>query len=346
MPQLGTLEELPVDYLEKLKALNTMPLWPSLRSFLPYDVPTRQCQPALWRYADIRPQLMRAGDLTPIEMAERRVLMLCNPGYAPEEARATPSIYLGLQLIKPGETAPNHKHSPSAIRFIVEGDGAYTMVEGEKLPMEPGDLILTPAHLWHEHGHEGNGPVVWLDALDLPLIHWLEASYAIEGDSQAPNDKADASQTHYQRSGLLPYASLDRRPAKYPLRRYPWTEVRAALGELSSETSQGQPVRLAYINPETGSECLPILGFSALMLRPGEELSVPRRSSSAVLHAIEGDGTCLINEQTLSWTRHDTIAVPTHTPFMLANKSTKNPAYIFIVDDAPLQRRLGIFESF
>ena len=192
MSALGTMEELPESYRDALAAHALSPLWPALRAFLPHGMPARRCQPIHWRYEDIRPLLMEAGDLTPIEKAERRVLILANPSLDTETARATPTIYLGMQLIKPGEVAPNHKHSPSAIRFVMEGDGGYTVVEGEKLPMEPGDLILTPAGLWHEHGHSGTGPVVWLDALALPVVYAFEASYAKEGPSQTASIRADS----------------------------------------------------------------------------------------------------------------------------------------------------------
>src|SRR5262245_40710641 len=124
--QLGTLADLPADYVEDLAAMSVVPLWPSLRAVLPYGIPSRSTVPFAWRYADIRAPLMRAGELTPIEKAERRVLVLSNPGLGLERMMATPSIYLGLQLILPGETAPNHRHSPSAVRFVVEGTGGFT----------------------------------------------------------------------------------------------------------------------------------------------------------------------------------------------------------------------------
>ncbi len=346
MSQLGTLEELPLEYRQALTDINLGPLWPSLRSLVPFNRPARETQPTLWRYQDIRPLLLQAGELTPIEKAERRVLMLCNPGLGLENAMATPSIYLGLQLILPDEVAPNHRHSPSAIRFVVEGEGGYTTVEGEKLPMERGDLILTPSGLWHEHGHGGTGPVVWLDALDLPVVYRMEASYSIEGPPAKDNNAPDASQTTYRRAGLLPYKMLDEPRAKYPLLRYPWTEVRQSLMDLANGAGPGDMLHLAYINPHTGEECLPIMGFSALMLRPGEEISMPRRSASAVLHGIEGQGQAMIDEETLNWDEHDTIAVPTHAKLKIRNQSSKTPAFLFVVDDAPMQRKLGYYEEF
>ena len=128
-----------------------------MRAALPHDKPNRRTKPLVWRYAqDVRPYLLRAGELTPIEKAERRVLILSNPGLGLENMQATPAIFIGMQMILPGETAPNHKHSPSAVRFVVEGEGGFTVVGGEKMPMERGDLILTPSGLWHQHGHEGH----------------------------------------------------------------------------------------------------------------------------------------------------------------------------------------------
>ena len=116
---LGRLEDLPADYLQALTAQNTLPLWPSLRALLPRGRPSHATQPVHWRYRDIRPQLLRAGELTPIEKAERRVLVLANPGHGLENMKATATIYIGMQLILPGETAPNHRHTPSAVRFVV-----------------------------------------------------------------------------------------------------------------------------------------------------------------------------------------------------------------------------------
>lgn len=346
MTELGTLDELPLEYRQDLNEHNLLPLWPSLRNVLPYGRPVRNTMPVLWRYSDIRPRLLRAGELTPIEKAERRVLVLANPGLELDTMRATPTIYVGMQLILPGETARNHRHTPSAVRFVVEGTGAFTLVDGDKCPMHKGDLILTPSGLWHQHGHAGAGPVIWLDALDLPLIYAMEASCAIEGARQKPNDDLDASQTRYRRGGLVPYTALDRSRSEYPLLRYPWEEVRSALDALAAATPVGEPVQLAYVNPETGDECLPTLGFSALMMRPGEELRPTRRSASAVIHVVEGAGRAEIDDQTMTWGDNDTFAIPTHARVILNNSSTTEPAFLFMVDDAPLQRKLGFYETF
>ena len=342
---LGRLEDLPPEYLKAINDLSVAPLWPQLRGLLPRNQPVRHTQPFMWRYQDVRPHLLRAGELTPIEKAERRVLVLCNPGHGLDKLVATPSIYVGLQLILPGEVAPNHRHTPTAVRFVIEGEGGYTTVNGEKCPMHKGDLILTPALNWHEHGHEGSGPVVWLDALDLPFIYNLEASYAIEGPSQVVGAQLDASQNQYLRAGLLPYASLGQalRP-QYPQIRFPWRDVRQALGALATVTPAHEAVQLAYVNPETGRPCLPTLGFSAQQLRAGQDFSPRRRSASSVIHVIEGQGESEIDGVTLKWTEGDTLAVPTHAK--LTHRATGRAAYLFHVDDAPMQRALGFYEDF
>ncbi len=343
--QLGTLDELPPKYLDQLTAQNAKPLWPNMRDILPYGRPDTQTRPHVWRYKELRPLLLQAGELTPIEKAERRVLMLCNPGLDPLPF-ATASIFFGLQLILPGENAPNHKHSPTAVRLIIEGEGGFTTIEGQCCPMEKGDVILTPAGLWHEHEHRGKGPVVWLDALDAPLVVRLEASYCTEGTAQSATNRPDASQTRFRRSGLVPYETLGRAPRDYPLLRYPWAEVRDALEVIAGEAGHDEPVQLAYVNPETGRECMPILGFSAIMLRPGEELAPLRRSASTGFLAVGGKGEAEIDGITFTWEEDDVFVGPTHARIRLRNASSKAPAFLIQVDDAPMQRKLGFYEEF
>jgi gentisate 1,2-dioxygenase len=199
--------------------LNLVPLWPNLRAVLPPGKPRPKTRPTFWEYASIKPLLLRAGELTPIEKAERRVLVLANPGHGLENMQASSSIYLGMQLLLPGEWAPSHRHTPNAVRMIVEGEDAWTTVEGEKLPMSRGDLILTPTGLWHEHGHDGDKPVIWLDVLDLPLVYYLEASYHLNGGRQdVVPGRSDRS---YARGALMPTPAFSRSARRYPMLRYP-----------------------------------------------------------------------------------------------------------------------------
>ena len=342
MQELGRLEDLPEDYRSALTAQNLVPLWPSLRAVLPPGKPIPRTKPTCWPYKNLRPLLIQAGELTPIEKAERRVLVLANPGHGLEKMQASSTIYLGMQLLLPGEWAPAHRHTPNAVRMIVEGEGAYTTVEGEKCLMSRGDLILTPTGLWHEHGHDGDQPVIWLDVLDLPLVYYMEASYVTEGKPQPVT--SEGRDRAYQRGGVVPTPMFNRAQQAYPMLRYPWVDVRAALQALASSQPDIESVQVRYVNPETGADCQNILGYSALMLRPGERLALPARSTAMVFHQIEGGAEVSVPDHTFNLGEADTCCIPGYTPLTLVNHSKDLPAFLFIADDAPLQKKLGVYE--
>jgi gentisate 1,2-dioxygenase len=341
MNTLGRLDDLPVDYIAALKAQNLVPLWPSLRAVLPPARPRPNTRATHWSYEALRPLLLQAGELTPIEKAERRVLVLANPGHGLEKMQASAAIYLGMQLLLPGEWAPSHRHTPNAVRMIVEGEGAYTTVDGKKCPMRRGDLILTPTGLWHEHGHDGEQPVVWLDVLDLPLVHYLEASYHVEGRRQAV--QPPRSERRYGH-GVVPTPVFTREARPHPMLRYAWADTRATLAALAEDEPALEAVQVSYVNPETGADAQAILGFGALMLRPGQVLRLPARSPALVLHAIEGAATVQVQEQHLHLAEADTACVPGFAPLTLANASADTPAFLFLADEAPLHRALGLYE--
>lgn len=242
MQELGRLEDLPQDYRDELTGLNLVPLWPNLRAVLPPKVSTRKTRPTFWPYKSLRPLLLKAGELTPIEKAERRVPVLANPGLGLENMQASAAMYLGMQLLLPGEWAPAHRHTPNAVRVIVEGESAYTTVNGEKCLMRRGDLILTPTGQWHEHGHDGDQPVVWLEVLDLPLVYDMEASYHIDGARQAV--KPDRGDQVYAHGGMVPSVDFERADRPYPMQRYPRAEARAALTALAANQPELPSVQI------------------------------------------------------------------------------------------------------
>lgn len=343
MQSLGTLEDLPQSYRDKLTELNLVPLWPNMRAVLPHKVPSRKTQTLNWHFNELRPLLIEAGDLTPMEKAERRVLVLANPGHGLTNMQATPSIYMGLQLILPGETAPNHRHTPNAVRIIIEGEGATTIVDGEPCVMERGDLILTPSGKWHEHQHLGDGPIIWLDILDLPLIYQLEGSWAIEGKTQSRALKRDKSFAEYSAAGIVPEMDFQRENPNSPMLRYPWGKTRACLVEMAQHYSN-RPLRITYVNPENGASLFPSIGFGAMMLRPSETLSLPKRTTACVFHIVEGQGSLSVDtNNAIQWTEKDTLSAPGYTNITLKNSSHTEPAFIITADEAPLHRYLGIF---
>src|SRR5512145_2222565 len=191
-PSIGAARQ---ELYRRMDRSNLTPLWEVLHNLIPNE-PATPCKPALWKYRDARPYLMEAGKLITAKEAIRRVLILENPGMRGESC-ITQSLYAGLQLILPGEIAPSHRHTQTALRFIVEGTGAYTAVDGERVTMHPGDFIITPSWTWHDHGNPGSEPVVWLDGLDIPMVSMLDGGFMErypeetqpvlrrEGDSQA-----------------------------------------------------------------------------------------------------------------------------------------------------------------
>ena len=339
---LGRLEDLPQDYRDDLTQLNLVPLWPSLRAVLPPGVPTRATLAIHWPYATLKPLLLKAGELTPIEKAERRVLVLANPGHGLENMKASPAMYLGMQLLLPGEWAPSHRHTPNAVRMVVEGEGAWTTVDGEKCPMRRGDLILTPTGLWHEHGHDGTEPVIWLDVLDLPLAYYMEVSYHVNGERQAV--KPGRGDSAWTRAGVVPSPVFSRSDKRYPLLRYPWENTRAALQALASDQPDLACVQVTYVNPETGGDAQNILGFYALMLRPGQVLTLPARSPAQVFHLIEGGVDVAACGKHFALVEADTCCTHGFDPVTLTNRSADQAAFVFIADESPLHRKLGVYE--
>ena len=343
MNELGRLEDLPADYVAALRELNLVPLWPNLRAVMPAGTPRPRTQATHWSYEALRPLLLKAGTLTPIEKAERRVLVLANPGHGLDKMQASAAMYLGMQLLLPGEWAPSHRHTPNAVRMVVEGEGAWTTVDGERCEMKRGDLILTPTGLWHEHGHDGDEPVVWLDVLDLPLVYTLEASYHVNGTRQTVRPgRGDCA---YARGGVVPTPVFGRSGRAYPMLRYPWAETRAALEALAADRPELDAVQVTYVNPETGGDAENILGFHALMLRPGQTLKLPARSPAMVFHLIEGSADVAVEAQRFVLAEADTCCAPGYSAVTLVNRSAGTPAFVFVTDESPLHRKLGLYED-
>jgi gentisate 1,2-dioxygenase len=227
--------------------------------------------------------------------------------------------------------------------MIVEGEGAYTTVDGMKCPMSRGDLILTPTGLWHEHGHDGTDPVIWLDVLDLPLVYYMETSYHINGDRQTVVPGQGEKQ--YGRGGILPSPVFERSKKAYPMLRYAWSDAKAALVAMAEDEASVEAVQITYVNPETGGDAENILGFYALMLRPGQTLRLPARSPAQVFHVIEGSMEVKVLESSFILVEADTCCAPGYESVTLMNLNAGEPTFIFMADESPLHRKLGVYEN-
>src|SRR5512141_1962110 len=275
--------------------LNLTPLWEVLHSLVPPH-PASPCVPALWTYESVRPFLMRAGQAITAEEAVRRVLILENPALRGQSA-VTQSLYAGLQLILPGEVAPSHRHTQSALRFIVEGSGAYTAVDGERTTMRPGDFIITPSWTWHDHGNESDVPVVWLDGLDIPMVRFFDAGFAENDVSRSQKVTRNAGHSGAKfGANMLPLTGASPYGATSPIFSYPYARSREALDRLArdGDLDPWHGVKLRYVNPVTGGWTMPTIG-TCLQLVPKGFATRPYRSTDGTVYSVvEGHGTATI----------------------------------------------------
>ena len=274
------------------------------------------------------------------------MLMLLNPGLE-GAAATTPTLFAGMQLILPGEVARAHRHSPAAIRVIVEGHGAYTAVDGERCFMEPGDLILTPSWSWHDHGNDTAEPMIWLDGPDLPMLGALDVIFSEHAASEQygvtkPND---VSTRLYHQPGLRPASTPESQPYS-PLLNYKWTRTTAALAALpDSAATPYDDLLLDYINPYTGGPVLPTMGCAAQVLRPGVHTQAHRHASSSVYLVIQGQGYSIIDGQRFDWEQGDVFAVPSWACHEHANLSRTEATALFSFTDAPVMKALGLYRE-
>lgn len=307
--------------------------------------PKSRVQPFRWRWSEIEPLLMRAGELvTPDRGVERRILRLANPGVPGKTS--THTLSTAVQLLLPGECAPAHRHSPAAIRFIMQGHGAYTTVEGEKCPMEPGDLILTPSWTWHDHGSEGAGPVMWMDGLDIPLIRALDTMFyePFPEDRQPVSKALGDSRQRYDAGGLKP-AWTRPRPDLPPLVHYKWEDTDAALKRLAAvDASPFDDVAMEYINPATGGSALRTIACWIQLIRPGVHTQAHRQTSSAVYHVFAGQGFSVIAGQRFDWAKGDFFVVPPWAWHEHAQVGSQE-AILFSIHDTPVFEALGLYRE-
>lgn len=328
-------------FVETLGPLAVYPLW--LQRGLLLRRPTTRAIPYLWPYAPIRERLLEAGRLITAEEADRRVLILKNPGLDGKPA-ATTRLYAGVQLVLPNEIAPSHAHAASAIRFVIEGRGAFTAVDGERTRMAPGDLVLTPGWTAHDHGNDGDEPMFWLDGLDLPLINDLECAFFVEGSKLAQDltRPDDATERAYAHAALRP-AWIDWRKLHSPVLKYPWQRTEQALLAAWKDGAPGTPwdgLRFEYSNPITGGPVLPTMACYAQLLAPGLHTEAHRHTTSAVYHVVRGHGVTIIDGVRVEWRERDTFALPGWAVHEHVNLDDE-PALLFSFTDDPALRALG-----
>jgi gentisate 1,2-dioxygenase len=343
------------------KALHLVEFWEQ-RSDVELLAPRNKARAFLWHWTDIEPRLHVAAGIVPIEECERRALVFANPGLD-GKPYITNTLFAAYSLYNPGERAPVHRHTPSASRFVLEGDGGFTVVQGEKLRMSRGDLVLTPTGTWHDHGNDGQQAVIWVDVLNVPLVESLNATQfefnyaernaqtnsgeAVLKNVQTIREPDDHSQRLYGTGGIKPlFVSHRRGPTEHsPLFVYRWEHTRAALARV--QDYPGSPydgIVFEYVDPTTGNSVMPTMSFRCQMLRPGERTRSHRKTASTVYCVLEGEGCTEVEGTTLQWKRNDVFTVPGWLWHEHKNL-TDQLAFLYSVTDEPTLRKLGLFRE-
>ena len=327
------------DAATRLEALYTEMAANSVQGLWRMDRQGPDVRPYLWRWETLRRLVSEAGELVDIPRpGERRAIALINPGI-PGALGTTHTIYTAIQLVRPGEVARAHRHTPNALRFVIDGEGASTTVEGEKVPMHSGDLVLTPSWLWHEHRNEGERDVVWLDGLDSPFVFGLAA--AVYEPYEQGFLKETRPQDHTGRAyGLGTVRPIGYEPpgAGVPLLVYRWEAVGPALDRLAEDgvATPHDGVAIEYVNPLNGGHTLSTMSCWMAMLRPAEHTEAHRHTYGSVYHVFKGSGHTLIDGQRFDWGPSDSFVVPPWSWHEHANASADQPAYLFSINDLPV----------
>lgn len=326
-----------------LAEVHLQPLWEMSGLLTPS--PAVRALPHVWKASDLQTLASRSGDLVPIDRGgERRVLAMCNPGLdgAPY---ASGTLWAAVQFLQPAEVAPAHRHTPGALRFVLDGDGVYTLLDGDPVSMSRGDLVLTPSWIYHEHHNPSANPMMWLDVLDLPIIAALDAVFFEDGPSEGADQsvaRRSASERLYgQGSGLVPtgvsYHEHDR--AHSPLTVYRWSDTDAALDALL-ELGSGDEAELRYQDPTRGRDVMPTMRCEMRRVAGGRTTATDRQTGSRVSAVLNGSGAVRLGGVELALDAGDVFVVPSWCEHQLTAKTTLD---IFTTSDAPVLDALSLF---
>jgi gentisate 1,2-dioxygenase len=319
---------------------NIQALWTQAADLMP-DQPAPRAVPWLWPWETVLALAAQAGEVVPVGRGgERRALALANPGLG-GLPYATPTLWGAMQYLNARESAPAHRHSAAAIRFVIQGQGVWTTVNGEQCPMSRGDLVLTPSWTWHEHHSGADEPMVWFDGLDLPLVNALDASFfEPAGPDYLDTGGAPAaarSVALYGHPGLLP-AVVPETGRHSPLLVYRWEHTERALDELASATGSGD-VEVRFTDPVRGGDALPTMRCAMRRLAPGARTPTTRTVGSSIIVAFAGHGRTVIDGTAFDWGPGDSIAVPS---WCAVDHEAAEIAQLFVVSDAPVIEALRL----
>lgn len=336
-------------FYKEIEPFNLTPLWTVLSSLVTPE-PVTPAAAAKWSYDDVRDYLLRAGELISAKEAERRVLILENPAMRGTSS-ITHTLYAGLQIVMPGELALVHRHSQSALRFVMDGSGAYTAVNGERAYMERFDLILTPTWHWHDHGNDTDEPIIWLDGLDVPLVLSLDASFADgmgeRGDDAIQEEIRPPGDTRRRYGGNMRPVSgttADIVETQQPLFHYPYEEWRANLEDVAgaSDPDPHFGVKMEFVNPATAGPVMSTMSAFAQLVPKGFETK-PVQTTDGTIHVVcEGTGTVIIGDQTFKLRPRDIFVVPSWAKHHL---TAQEQLILFSYSDKAVQEKTALWRQ-
>jgi gentisate 1,2-dioxygenase len=301
---------------EAASQLNITPGWLRRDETAPVEKAQSVFAPAHWRYDECKAALDAAGRLIDVSLAERRNLVMRNPSVTRHGGMTTRTLVAAYQMILPGEKAPSHRHVPHALRVIIDAHGSYSTVDGEKTPMETGDVVLTPGWCWHEHGHDGDEPAYWLDGLDVPLVQLLEGMFYEEHPARfEPNVRTVTTS---------PY-------------RFPRAEIARRLDRATADNEGFHGPRIHLEAPT-----MPTMQLTMERLASGATTRRQRSTANNVFACVEGSGETIVGNQRFQWRRGDTFTVPTWTKF---EHHAASDSLIFGLSDEPVMK-FGRFYRF
>lgn len=327
------------------EAEHLKPLWTQIDDLMP-PVPNPKAVPHVWKWSRLFPLAERAGDLVPVGRGgERRAIGLANPGLG-GKAYVSPTLWAAIQYLGPHETAPEHRHSQNAFRFVVEGEGVWTVVNGDPVRMSRGDFLLTPG--WHFHGHhnETDQPMAWIDGLDIPFSYQNDVGF-FEFGSDRVTDYATPRFSRGERlwchPGLRPLSEL-RDTVSSPIGAYRWEHTDQALTEQLLLEDEGQPATVGpghaavrYTNPTTGGDVMPTIRAEFHRLRAGVTTPPQREVGSSVFQVFAGAGSVRLNGTETTLQKGDVFVVPSWVSWSLRSDSQFD---LFRFSDAPIMERL------
>ena len=319
-----------------------IPLW-ELEAEIMGLTPNPRTQAWLWRWEDLYDIAARAGTLVPVERGgDRRAIALANPGQG-GMPYATSTLWAAVQWLNGHEVAPAHRHTSQAIRFIIDGAGSYSTVEGDKVFLERGDLVLTPPWTWHDHGSESDERAIWMDALDIPLNNFLDASFfePFPAESQEVTAQLNGSVLKHGVGTMRP--AWEERSTTYPpMSTYKWADTERALMNLAQvDADPFDDVAMEFTNPHNGAPVMLSFTCWMQMLRPGVHTQAHRHTGSSVYLAFEGHGETIIDGVSFAWGPGDMFVIPSWAMHEHVNRDASERAMLFSVHDTPLLKAVG-----